>query len=295
MEIVDACLLSLSDYAVVMHRLRLKGLINTGQVCHFGVTHITARGFVHTHDFHELFWVQSGQGEHFINGETRPLRLGMIVLVRGSDRHGFAGTAQSPLAIANIAFSASHWQTLFHRYWPAEPDPFTTPAVESREYSLAGASWAQLQQAAEPLWQGDRSMLALDRFLLALLPLLHATQTPGNLEGIPAWLRFAVREMSHPARLPHGTAALVELAGRSPEHVARMIRKYYARTPTDLVNEARLDWAGRQLSLSCEPIADIAAQCGLSNVSHFYRLFRRRFSVTPHEYRARQQLIVRGT
>ncbi|MDQ3381897.1 MAG: AraC family transcriptional regulator [Actinomycetota bacterium] len=33
------------------------------------------------------------------------------------------------------------------------------------------------------------------------------------------------------------------------------------------------------------PIARIAVECGIGNLSHFYRLFNARFGVTPRRYR----------
>jgi AraC family cel operon transcriptional repressor len=59
-----------------------------------------------------------------------------------------------------------------------------------------------------------------------------------------------------------------------------------------VVNEARLAWAAARLAESDEPIMDIAYDCGLENLSHFYRLFRRRFGTTPQWHRKKQHEVI---
>ena len=85
--------------------------------------------------------------------------------------------------------------------------------------------------------------------------------------------------------MKRGVRALFELAGRTPEHVARTLKKHTGKTPTDLVNEARMAYASGQLQTTTREILDIAMESGFSSLSHFYALFRRTFGLSPHRYR----------
>ena len=40
------------------------------------------------------------------------------------------------------------------------------------------------------------------------------------------------------------------------------------------------------------PIVRIAGDCGIGNLSHFYRLFNARFGVTPRRYRLGHQTLI---
>jgi AraC-like DNA-binding protein len=71
--------------------------------------------------------------------------------------------------------------------------------------------------------------------------------------------------------------------------VARETKKWIGKTPTELVNMARLDYASQQLVQSHAKISDIAMDIGFNNLAHFYRLFRMQFGVTPRLYRLRNQ------
>jgi AraC family cel operon transcriptional repressor len=102
---------------------------------------------------------------------------------------------------------------------------------------------------------------------------------------MPDWLADALPQFGKPEHFAEGTAALARLAGRSPEHVAREVRRWTGKTPTDLLNEARLVWAARRLAAGDARIVNLAIDCGFESLGHFYVLFKKRFGLTPHKYR----------
>jgi len=55
------------------------------------------------------------------------------------------------------------------------------------------------------------------------------------------------------------------------------------------VNRVRSEHSADQLIRTQVPIAEIAADVGLENLSHFYRVFRDTFGTTPHKYRKLHQ------
>lgn len=274
---------------VDMRSLRIAQLLPAGNACHFAISDLRSTGDMHTHDFHELFWVRSGQGKHSINRDHHPLDPGMLILIRSDDAHSLEVPPGGSLRISNLAFPIGHWQQFMAHYFAGQEDLFDRPA-EARIFRLAGVAFAQLQQAADELSAGQRTIAAADRFLLNLLHILR-NDRPRH-ERLPDWLAAAIGGMSSPQRLRDGTAALVDLAGRSPEHVSRSVHKLLGKTPTDLVNDLRLTIAAQQLAQTSEPIPDIAEEVGLSNLSHFYRLFHTKYAQTPAQYRRSQQLIV---
>ena len=124
--------------------------------------------------------------------------------------------------------------------------------------------------------------------------LSHLLQAPpAPSPALPAWLATACQEIEKQENFSLGTEQFCELAGRSAPHVARAVRRHLGQTPTDLVNAARLKYAASKLATSDESILDIALDCGLENLGHFYKLFRGQFSASPRQYRVAQQQIVR--
>ena len=84
-----------------------------------------------------------------------------------------------------------------------------------------------------------------------------------------------------------GLAALAEVAGRSPFHLQRRFRAAFGETPRQLAERLRLECAAAQLVASDAPILDIALDVGFASHEVFARTFRRRYAMSPREYRAR--------
>ena len=51
-----------------------------------------------------------------------------------------------------------------------------------------------------------------------------------------------------------------------------------------------MEHAARMLAGSDDSISQIALECGLENLSHFYRMFRGHYALTPRAYRRRNQV-----
>jgi len=263
-----------------------------GESYHFAQPELQADNAAryHDHDFHEIFWVRRGRGEHRLNGAKLPLRAGQLWLVRPADRHAVTGTA-APVGVVNLAFPSRSWAQVRRRYFAEDADPFAA-ADEQRRWHLDEAAQATLERWRARLDDARRPRVVLDGFLMEL-PSLLATGDGGSGDDVgPEWLALACREIVRPEHFADGTRGFARLAGRSPAHVARATVRWLGTTPTEIVNAARMEFAARQLAGTARPIMEIALDCGLNNLSHFYALFRRRYGLSPRRYRLRAHGIV---
>lgn len=71
---------------------------------------------------------------------------------------------------------------------------------------------------------------------------------------------------------------------------ASLFIKFTGVSFTDYINNLRLDYAAEQLVEHPEyKVETIAVECGIPKSQTFYRLFSKRFGLTPTEYRNRQK------
>jgi AraC family cel operon transcriptional repressor len=280
------------DPMPVVRKLRLRDFVGRDEAAHFAVTRAPwSTPQMHTHDFPEIFWIESGRGWHWINDVRREVHERMLVLVRADDRHGFTDAAGgTTLLIANLAFPVAAWNELRRTYFPRSVDPFSTREVERREFTLNTSAWASLLDATAEVRAGSQTPAMLARLLLNLN---HLAQTNRPMEkDLPPWLYRASREIERQENFAGGTKAFCRLARRSPAHVARAVRRHLSLMPTDLVNAARIRWAAEQLASTDRPIIDISLDCGFENLGHFYKLFRAARGTSPRRYRLGQQQIL---
>ena len=276
-------------------KLLVKNYIRHDQYYHWNAHNVpVAKGHGdHSHDFHELFWVEEGLGAHWINNEYREMRPGGLVFIRAPDVHTISAAEAPCVRIVNIAFRVETWEYLKRRYFQARIDPFAKSHVGAREFVVPPADFTELCRMGRELGAQPRERrVAIEQFLINLICMVESLRPLSSPAAVPEWLRRACRTIAEGRNFEHGTQAFAELAGKSPEHVARETRRWLKKTPTEIVNDARLAYAASRLATTSERIVEIALDCGFENLGHFYKLCRAKFGVSPRQYRLRQQRIV---
>lgn len=66
---------------------------------------------------------------------------------------------------------------------------------------------------------------------------------------------------------------------------SRFIKKRTGKTFTEFLNNIRLSHACRLLIDTQQTIAELSYKCGYNNLSYFNRIFKRRYNITPKEFR----------
>lgn len=78
---------------------------------------------------------------------------------------------------------------------------------------------------------------------------------------------------------------LSKIALMSPFHLLRQFRKNYHTTPHQYLINRRLDRARNSISYSNASLTDICFMTGFKDASSFSKLFKRRFGLSPQQYR----------
>ena len=71
----------------------------------------------------------------------------------------------------------------------------------------------------------------------------------------------------------------------SQSHFMKYFKQYTGQPFVSYLNDYRLSRAGGFLRTTGDTVTEIAVRCGFDNLSYFNRLFRRKYGMTPKEYR----------
>ena len=241
----------------------------------------------HTHDFYEVFIVEEGPLYHHINGQCEVLHPDTMVFIHPDDLHSFSCKDEKQARFYNLAFDKDLFrkaQSLAVQCAPAVRNATLSTVValphQLSRLLLRRMKWLQDMSTPVPeeVQQTEGTTLLADILVLCALG-------GGNAYAIPYWLRKACWEMYEPTNMAGGIPRLVELSGKTQEHVTRTMRKYMHTSPSAYINNIRLEWVAEQLTSTERPIFDIMLDAGFQNTSYFNKLFKEKYHTSPRKYR----------
>ena len=254
--------------------------------------HISTRQ--HRHDFYEIFLISSGKILHHINGESPLLESGLLVFIRPDDAHFYSKHNDYNCELINLAFLTETFQSLtdflgivpHNEHFLTASLPMTVQLTANVRSQLV----ARLMTWGQSLYQDKaQSRLTLRALLAQIISDHFITKPEGDWMDVPQWLRELCQHMQHKEHVVAGRPALMRLANRSPEYVGRAFKLHLGITPSEFVNNLRLDYASDLLLHTDRAVIDICHDVGFGNLSHFYHRFKARWNCSPQQYRKLNQ------
>lgn len=242
---------------------------------------------LHTQDYYELFWLVNGKARlHLGNEERQTLAEGDLVFMPPDCAHGIQGIGKES-HLVNLIVPAHEIDALTKRY-PLSAQLFAAGTASPVLIHRDIRALSRISSRAVTLEAAPRTTLYLEAFLIPLIAELG--QEMRDLPAaLPEWLQQALIACDAPDVFREGAAGLVAQCGKTHAHVARTMQAHLGMTPSDYVNMRRMEHAARQLAGTPDALTEIANEVGISNMSHFHRLFRRQFGMSPRQYRMKNQ------
>ncbi|EAW9911225.1 transcriptional regulator ChbR [Salmonella enterica subsp. enterica serovar Montevideo] len=236
---------------------------------------------LHQHDYYEFTLVLTGRYYQEINGKRVLLERGDFVFIPvGSNHQSFYefGTTR----ILNVGISKRFFE---QHYLPLLPFCF----VASQVYRANSTFLTYIETVIASLnFRGN----GLDEFIevvtFYIINRLRHYREEQVYDDIPQWLKATVEIMHDKTQFgEHALENMVRLSAKSQEYLTRATRRYYSKTPMQIINEIRINFAKKQLEMTNYSVTDIAYEAGYSSPSLFIKTFKKMTSFTPNSYRKR--------
>ncbi len=246
----------------------------------------------HYHDFYEFFLVVKGSAVHNVNGERQQISDGSLVFVRPGDRHyyeqdiaGGVGDCQ----YINVTFRSGLADMLINYFKgcfdfgrllsPPVSPCVTLPAQEKNKLKNELTAFNAIRKDDSEHRNAMLRIMLSNIFYRYFISYDHEKRN-----DLPLWLKQLRSEMAKPENFIDGMSRMSEISHISREHIARMIRKHYGMSPTEFINDLRLNYAANLLHNSDKDIISVCFDSGFNNLGYFYRSFKKKYDTTPAEY-----------
>ena len=253
---------------------------------------------VHWHEEMELIVVKKGRGLVTLDRESRLLEAGQAVIVLPGQLHGIRQYQQERMEYENIIFR-------LEMLLPKEGDVCGPKFLEPyRDGKLLYPAWIDgsalyheemlecIRKMDELSEQRPRGYpLAVKGWLFQFIFLMFSRVEPtlaeeGREKSLDKMKRI-LRRIEVDYGKPLSIKEMAEFSGFSESHFMKFFKNHMGVPFVSYLNDYRLTLAARALAEGQEDVLTVAMDVGFSNVSYFNRLFKKKFRMTPLEYRKR--------
>lgn len=250
----------------------------------------TERFTYHDHDYYEIFLTVSGTIKHYINGKNQSLVPGCLVFIRPSDKHLYVYQNEKNYEFVNVALDPEIIEGMFS-YLKNVTD--TAEFITSFLPPTARLTVNEVQSFMKKIdsfnafQQEDiqSKKLKIRTFLLEVFAKHFINNASETKNEVPLWLDITCDKMKKPENFTVGIKRMVELSGKTQEHLARCVKKYFGVTLSEYINDLRLNYAVNLITSTNLKVTDICYEAGFGNISTFYTLFQNKYGVAPKQFR----------
>lgn len=241
---------------------------------------------VHWHEFYELTFVLGGEGGHLLNGVAYPLVQGNLFLLTPGDFHELTPQPDTCLELYNLIFADEILneelsQLLFDNL-PERVATFDGPEYTTIKNSFE-VLWVEMD-LARPCYQLIiRSEII--RLLVELVRKCQVTLPQSPKADQPQAIRLALTYLHHHFRESLTLKDIAAQVQLSPNYFSESFTRVTGVSFQTYLISLRLRFAASLLRVSRLNVTDICYAAGFNTLSHFERLFKQKYQVSPQAYR----------
>lgn len=253
----------------------------------------------HSHNCVEMVFMLSGSTTHLLNGtDSLVLRENELLILNQYATHSVQRAGQNDIAL-NFLILPAFFGTAFDVTGPDTPlGRFLSGVLGNGPGDISFlhfpvSGFLPVQNLLENLIWGILNQPDNSKINQASLHLLflHLFSCAREMQSAPArrGSHFLVAKALREIEENYKNANFTELAERchtSLSYMSRTVTRATGRGFKELLREKRLSRAAQLLTRTKLPVSEIIEAVGYENTSYFYTIFKKRYGVSPNQYRA---------
>jgi len=244
----------------------------------------------HYHDYYEVFFTLDDGIIHVVNDTRQHLHTGSLVFIRPRDIHDYLHDDGQEFSFVNLTYTRRTVEELFAFLGEGFPSKALLGSPLPPAALLSERDFLHFQHRLEALCAisiDDKAGIRLHMRMLLfeiMTRYFSGFESPFG-ESAPEWLELLCERMKQDKNFVFGLDRMVEFSQKSREHLARCMKKYYGISATEYINNLRLIYIANMLQNSNHSVLDICYESGFQNLSWAYTLFKKKYGVSPNNFR----------
>lgn len=253
---------------------------------------------MHWHEEMEIVLVEDGEFDEFVDLQTYHVKKGDIIIINPCLIHSFRASDGIRTKFRSVIFNMS---MLISNNTDACSIKYFTPFMEKMYFnpvviSPNAAHYEELYRTVHSMInmydeQREFYEVRIKAELYNLFYLLFSyffdpmDYDPGIKDTTTRNIKTILDYIGDNYTEPITIDELAEKVGLSKHYFMRFFKKYLGMTCIEYINDYRLNVAANLLLTTSCQITEVASRVGISNLSYFNRIFKKKFAMTPKEYR----------
>ena len=241
----------------------------------------------HSHTFYEFFYVTEGTATHIINGKSERLSAGDMRFLSPTDVHCFFREKNEFCAHRDIVVPEDQFQ---YSCGYLGPDLFKSFTANEKTFkprlpdSQINHFENRIKQIINtpPNMAGQKKSL-INLFMVELLSVYIIADSTASL--YPLWFEELLARFHRAELIRNGLSEIIAPFNYNLSYVCRVFKKLMGVTMSDYLLEMRLSHAANLLQCTSGSVLFICEEVGFSSLSYFSSSFKRRYGISPKDFR----------
>lgn len=249
---------------------------------------------LHWHPASELIYTRNRQLTVTIDGEKNVVEPGDFVLVSSYALHSvLPGPGEERQDVMSVTFQVEYLNRMYPGLDEIEISRSAPAAGETAREQLRSLC-RQLREQVGSMPETEFGHFVTNQLLFAMLQLIYRDFLVGRSRGYAKQRDMRSKMVGILTYLQENyrdnltTQSVADHFGYTREYFCRLFKRYFNQTMKEYLTELRLSKAAEQLRTTGSSCGQVAAEQGFPDEKSFFFSFKKKYGVTPAQYRNRK-------